>query len=86
MTNEEAAQILRTEWSINAEIFDTSFFEALELAIKALEFQDRFTDIIAQAVVNSGCDSLEEFCEKIGVHNEEAKDEGGRVIWNSLCQ
>ena len=49
--------------------------EALELAIKVLEFQEQFTDIVAQAVVNSGCDSLEEFCEKIGVHIEEAENE-----------
>ena len=37
MTNEEALGILKTEWSINAEIFNTNFHEALEIAIKALE-------------------------------------------------
>ena len=52
-------------------VWRPSQVEALNLAIKALEFQERFTDIIAQAVANSGCDSLEEFCEKIGVHIEE---------------
>ena len=37
MTNEEALEILKTEWGINAEIFDTNFHEALAIAIKALE-------------------------------------------------
>lgn len=37
MTNKEALEILKTEWDINAEIFDTNFHEALELAIKVLE-------------------------------------------------
>ena len=37
MTNKEALEILKTEWDINAEIFDTNFHEALALAIKALE-------------------------------------------------
>ena len=37
MTNKEALEILKTEWDINAEIFDTNFHEALNLAIKALE-------------------------------------------------
>lgn len=37
MTNKEAVTILRNEWSINAEIFSTDFFEALDLAIKVLK-------------------------------------------------
>ena len=37
MTNKEASEILKTEWDINAEIFDTNFHEALDLAIKAFE-------------------------------------------------
>ena len=37
MTNNEALEILKTEWDINAEIFDTNFHEALALAIKVLE-------------------------------------------------
>lgn len=37
MTNKEAMEILKTEWDINAEIFDTSFHEALAVAIKVLE-------------------------------------------------
>lgn len=37
MTNKEALEILKTEWDINAEIFDTIFHEALAIAIKALE-------------------------------------------------
>lgn len=49
--------------------------EALDLAIKALEFQDKFIDIIAQAVINSGCDSLEEFCEKCGINVKGAENE-----------
>ena len=38
MTNRKALEILKTEWKIDAEIFDTDFYEALELAIKAFEF------------------------------------------------
>ena len=37
MTNKEAFEILKTEWDINAEIFDANFHEALAIAIKALE-------------------------------------------------
>lgn len=38
MNNKEAIEILREEWRINAEIFSSAkFFEALDLAIKALE-------------------------------------------------
>jgi hypothetical protein len=37
MTNKEALEILKTEWDINAEIFDTNFHEALAVAIKVLE-------------------------------------------------
>lgn len=73
MTNKEAAEILKTK--LNIAYFSSEDNEALDLAIKALEFQERFTDIVAQAVVNSGCDSLEEFCEKIGVHNKEVEND-----------
>lgn len=73
MTNKESINLI----SRNKSVFkhDAEMTEALDLAIKALEFQERFTDIIAQAVVNSGCDSLEEFCEKIGVHNKEVEND-----------
>lgn len=37
MTNTEAAQIIREERRINAEIFSGPFFESLEVACKALE-------------------------------------------------
>lgn len=75
MNNKEAVEELKEIRATACEVcIHSEYVEALDLAIKALEFQEQFTDIIAQAVVNSGCDSLEEFCEKIGVHNEEAEN------------
>lgn len=73
MTNKEAQnEIVRNKGVFK---YDPTMTEALDLAIKALEFQERFIDTVTQAVVNSGCDSLEEFCEKIGVHIEEAEND-----------
>lgn len=66
MTNEEAIKILK-EGEPFSEIYNKDYEEAKSLAIKALEFQDKFTDIFAQAIVNAGCDTLEEFCEKCGI-------------------
>ena len=78
MNNKEAIEILKAykqklDNACSNQLDEDS--KAFDLAINALEFQEKFTDIIAQAVVDSGCDSLEEFCEKIGVHNEEAEND-----------
>ena len=40
MMNGQAIEILKEEWRINAELFGKQFGEALNLAIKALEFID----------------------------------------------
>lgn len=66
MTNEEAIEILK-EGQPFSEIYNKDYEEAKSLAIQALEFQVKFIDIFAQVVVNAGCDSLEEFCERYGI-------------------
>lgn len=72
MTNKEAIEHLT---QLREMAFGDVILEALDLAIKALEFQDEFTDIVANAVVNAGCDNLEEFCEKCGIDVKEADNE-----------
>lgn len=76
MTNEEAIKIIQYGLiDENYPVVVNVAKEALNMSIKALEFQDKFIDIIAQAVVNSGCDSLEEFCEKCGIDLEEVEND-----------
>lgn len=73
MTNKEAVEwieriiILHQVEDMNVTLTDRREYEALDLAIKALELQDKLTDILAQAVVDSGCEDLDEFCEKCGM-------------------
>ena len=76
MTNEEAIEHLKNINRRYPSSLDSTFREeceqiAINLAIKALKFQDQFIDIVAQAVVNAGCDSFEEFCEKCGIEVNE---------------
>ena len=45
MTNKEAAEILKEEWRINAELFGEQFDEALDLAIKALNMVEQLENM-----------------------------------------
>ena len=45
MTNEQAIEILKEEWRINAELFGKQFDEALNVAIGALKRDKEVDDI-----------------------------------------
>ena len=50
MTNKEAIEILTEERRINAEIFSLQFYEALDLAIEALELVNDSQDLVKDLV------------------------------------
>lgn len=73
----ETVEILKELWRYakTDKYSETEIREALDRAIEAVEFQDKIIDIYAQVIVDSGCDTLEEFCEKWGINTQEATDD-----------
>ena len=70
MTTDKAIEFLTAlieQHNVNPYLVTKGDVEALQMGIKALEFQKKFIDIAVGTVVKSGCDSWEEFCEKCGI-------------------